>query len=484
MSKKRKCDLQTPRCSRCAKNNLHCIYANAVASNIHSFLPERTVQRELQEQSAHARSLQWRRAEYLQLVARRSVTDNSIVRFDQSPTWKRQLESLYLESFLPSDVSPKYGFKGSWVKDVLETYNRTRGLETALQALYLCRLGQLKSDESLRRLGLRSYGVTIKQLAHSVQDKDLLLTDETFVISKVLSIYELSEATTGSNSSWAFHISGIEHLIKARGKNRHVSGLTESLMKSARYDAMVLSIVYRRSSPLGDPEWRTTAWDEIIDFEQQLYDIGFDLGALLENVKPQRNETMIGQPPTTSSVVNRALRIDKALAQWFERFGLWGPNPLYWVVKPVDGEGTNHDLPFTVEEEIQFPDARLAYLLHDFWALGIISGAVVRMIYDSFLSNDADPTALMLGDAAAWHKHNDAILATRILCSVSYTQGSGRGFLGPSRVMFANRVALYFFRVTHRPLDAWRIEALITHYSAARGLGFATSLASQAGEWE
>ena len=466
------------------------MYANEVAPGVHSNLQERSVQRDSQEQSAHARSLQRRRTEYLQLVARRSATDNSIIRFDRSPTWKRQLESLYLETFLPLDISPKYGFKGLWVKDVLEADNRTKGLELAVQALYLCRLGQLKSDESLRRLGLRSYGATIKQLAYNVQDKDLLLTDETFVMSKVLSIYELSEATTGSNSSWAFHISGVEYLVKARGRDRHLSGLSERLMKSCRYDAMILCIKYRRSSPLGDPEWRATAWEDIWDFEQQLYDIGFDLGALLEDVNSRRKKvrsqaaTINDQSPTNSSLVNRALQVDGALARWLEIFEAWGPSPLCWVEDSVSGEGASHDIPFAVEQEIQFCDARLAYLLHDFWALGIIAGSVIHMIHGGCSLNNDGPSTLMFEDVAAWHKHNDVILASRILRSVSYTQGSGRGFLGPSRVMFANRIALYFFRVTNRPQQAWKIEALITHYSAARGLGFATSLAADAGEWE
>ena len=88
---------------------------------------------------------------------------------------------------------------------------------------------------------------------------------------------------------------------------------------------MIKGIQYSQRSILGNEEWRTTSCVSINDHEQSLYDIGFDIGALLEDIKvlmeAQNNSADLNAPsgPTLDSLIHRMVETDYALESWRDR---------------------------------------------------------------------------------------------------------------------------------------------------------------------
>lgn len=252
---------------------------------------------------------------------------------------------------------------------------------------------------------------------------------------------------------------------------------------------MIHSIQFRKRSPLGDAEWRSDSWVTITDFEQQLYDRGFDCGALLEDTdsmvsitENQQAHAPLGAPPpmaVVQSVIQKAIAADESLEEWYGNFNDWSTSPVYWE-EPF---GSSNAPQFEPQRVIQFANLRLCHLMLDFWGLHLILSSIMTTLF-----NRLPPTVQVLSalrpfaERVSRHKTDFIMfLANLILDGAPYSLRPEMGLAGPNRSIFGVRVALFIFRMTPGEAAAKqcaRCEALIERLATDKGVSYAKHIAN------
>ena len=263
---------------------------------------------------------------------------------------------------------------------------------------------------------------------------------------------------------------------------------------------MAMGIQYSRRSVLGNEEWRTTSCVSINDHEQSLYDIGFDIGALLEDIKAlmdaQVNSTAVNNPPDPSleSLIHRMVEVDYALECWWDRLKAWVPGPLYWQERcyKVNEDRASASRGLLNDElgdsAFVYSDLRLAHLSMDHFALHIMVSLILTRTLAAIPA--PQPSVSFQHFMALASRHDEAYrlsLGKSILKSIDYTRRPQFGFVGPQRSIFSIRVALTAFRDIGGPhasamakITAERLREIDTDL----GIRFAEVLEKDCGDWD
>ena len=226
---------------------------------------------------------------------------------------------------------------------------------------------------------------------------------------------------------------------------------------------MMQAIQNRKASPLGDHEWCTRPWarsqkehNPKRDFSQRLYDHGFGLAALFEDI----DKANLLSPEAKISQLTKHLRrcsaLDATFNLWYDALACQSPTPLFWLTPPNYGNRIDNDVakwrPFS------FPDLRVASTIITFWGLKLALSNTVANICISVLSPNAcnrrkdDPEGFAALQKTAWRlliQHGDAGRlenATNIIRSMPYCLHDSMGVLGPQKSLFALRAALLSLR--------------------------------------
>ena len=229
---------------------------------------------------------------------------------------------------------------------------------------------------------------------------------------------------------------------------------------------MIQALQNRKASPLGDHEWCTRPWVRKgnqrcpeKDSTQRLYDHGFALAALFEEI----DTANLLNPETKISTLNKYLRrccaIDATFNIWYQNLARQSSTPLYWLTPPNDG--VHHTTAASTKwQPFSFPDLRTAITVITFWGLKLALSNTIAIVCALVLSLNArnqhkdDPQGLAVLEQTAHHlvtQHGDAGRlgnATNIIRAMPYCLHDSAGLMGPQKSLFALRAALLSLRRT------------------------------------
>lgn len=232
---------------------------------------------------------------------------------------------------------------------------------------------------------------------------------------------------------------------------------------------MIQALQNRKASPIGNHEWCTRPWvvekrrDRYPekDATQRLYDHGFALAALFEEI----DTADLPNPETKLAQLNKFLRrcsaLDATFNLWYQDFErqYQHSTPLYWLTPPNDGiqhteAALNKWRPFS------FPNLSIAIAVIVFWGFKLALSNTVAIICASVLSPDLknqheddsegfaalEQTASLL---VTQHGNTGRLEnATNIIRAMPYCLHDSTGQLGPQRCLFPLRAALLSLRKT------------------------------------
>lgn len=395
------------------------------------------------------------------LVRRQNVTMNSMpLPPSTANVSEAQLISAFWERYIPSRSSAQAGYPCAWLHQSICLPNPPLALRLSLKALALTRLGWLHRDDAFIRGGMVVYGNALRELQKALYDKQSMWQDETLATCNVLALYELSESTPASIIGYNSHVEVLTYLVTLRGSDqyRYSSPLARAMFEETRLKTMFQSLLHRKASPLGSHEWCTRPWyqkrkeQSQKDIFQKLYDHGFALAALLEEID---NADLANEDASTEMIqkyLRRCSAMDAKINLWFKELVRSSDSPVYWLTPlndsielgPADGYRAsicNHNRPFS------FPDLKTANVVIMHWALKLAISSTIAIICSTALSTPTFPLQTTARQMLVQHGEIGRLEnATNIMRSMPYCLHDSMGLLGAQQSLFALRAALLSLR--------------------------------------
>lgn len=105
---------------------------------------------------------------------------------------KKQLfQGLFLESYLPADVTSIRGMQGAWISEALRINMPETALDYAFQAISITRVGRFTGHQDLIARGKATYGQALRALFLALGSPKLAGKDETLAACSILAVYEV-----------------------------------------------------------------------------------------------------------------------------------------------------------------------------------------------------------------------------------------------------------------------------------------------------
>ena len=221
---------------------------------------------------------------------------------------------------------------------------------------------------------------------------------------------------------------------------------------------MISCLDNRRTSILANGRWLARPWDETShSLHPRVYDKGFALAALLQEIENADLASADTDIPTLSHCLQCGIDMDTDLDEWYEQFLIRSPSPLYWPAPPSFYTALQQNIAESGPRELpllSFPKLEVAISTVNFWALKLILSNEIASICRIILSsNRADLVAMdnaasltlssMAQRAENQHSHQSRIdFATDIVRSMPYCLNHNMGLLGPEKCFFPLRTAL------------------------------------------
>ncbi|KAK4947682.1 hypothetical protein LTR10_013628 [Elasticomyces elasticus] len=200
--------------------------------------------------------------------------------------WTKGFLSWFWTNYSPRSGSSIVPVKGPlWLYLALRIPQPTAILQNSLLALAVVRSGRASDDNSVVIEGQRLYGQAVKMLQRVLEDREQILHEENLAAVRAMVLYELYEATSSTADSWFGHITGLSHLLVARGPQMYDTPLARAVFEEVRYPLMIRCIMVHQGYPFSEAQWRTGPWaSSPKGKEQLLYDHGFSLASILHKL--------------------------------------------------------------------------------------------------------------------------------------------------------------------------------------------------------
>ena len=266
---------------------------------------------------------------------------------------------------------------------------------------------------------------------------------------------------------------------------------------------MIQCIQFRKSSFLGDSDWSTIPWGTTgKDIYQQLYDKGFALAAVLEEMD-NTDLTNAGTPTSQlSSYLQRCSEMHADFEAWYHELIQQSPSPLYWTTNSNIAvcsaqESLANDAPRSQKlSPFSFPSLRLAYITATYWALKLVLSGAIALTCGAILSSastnqsssvDLDPAVDLRNTAhrlLSQHGGPQRLeLATNIMRSMPYSLNDSMGLLGAAKSLFPLRAALFTLRRQPGEELKW-CQAVYQELETKKGLRYAREIAKLDGKYK
>ena len=296
-------------------------------------------------------------------------------------------------------------------------------------------------------------------------------------------------------SACALNIRGVSLLDGRSSKHHSIS------YSSYRTVQMIQCIQFRKTSFLGDWEWLTIPWgDTGKDVYQRLYDKGFAIGALLEDVDNNNLSNIKTRSSQLSSYLQRFSALHTDFECWYQQLLQQSPSPLYSTTRSNVQSGSTVELPPNnapnpeTLSPFTFPSLHLAYIITTYWALKLILSSEIALTCRAILADEsatqslhADPDLTVNLTNTAQRllpQHGSAQcleLATNIMRSMAYSLNDSMGLLGAAKSLFPLRVALFALRRQPGEELNW-CQAVYQELDTRKGLRYAREIAKLDGK--
>ena len=253
---------------------------------------------------------------------------------------------------------------------------------------------------------------------------------------------------------------------------------------------MIQALQNRKASPLGSHEWCTRPWlhgqtprHPKRDSCQRLYDHGFALAALFEELDEANLFSPEAGIPLLTQYLRRCSALDATFNLWYQDLTRQSPTPLYWHTPPNDDVHTAVAA-LTNRQPLSFPDLRVAHAVTAFWGCKLALSNTIAIICASVLSPNArqlreeNPSSFPALEQTARRlliQHGDAGRlenATNIIRSMPYCLHDSMGLLGPQKSLFPLRAALLSLRRSPGEELDWCLK-VYQELDERKGLGYA-----------
>ena len=265
---------------------------------------------------------------------------------------------------------------------------------------------------------------------------------------------------------------------------------------------MIQCIQFRKSSFLGDPDWLTIPWGGTgKDVYQRLYDKGFALGALLEEMDNANLTNVETRTSQLSSYLQRCSEMHADFEAWYQELLQQSPSPLYWTTESNIPAGSARESLTNDASESQtlppfsFPSLRLAYITATFWALKLVLSGTIALTCGDILSSATANQSSSVDPDLAVELRNTAHrllsqqgrpqrleLAINIMRSMSYSLNDSMGLLGAAKSLFPLRAALFCLR-QHPGEELKWCQAVYQELETKKGLRYAREIAKLDGKY-
>ena len=248
---------------------------------------------------------------------------------------------------------------------------------------------------------------------------------------------------------------------------------------------MIQALQNRKASPLGNYEWctRPCGRRQKRDLTQRLYDHGFALAALFEEIDKANLQSPEADISLLSKYLRRCSALDATFKLWYQDLSRGSPTPLYWLTPPNDGIHYTVAA-FSERRPFSFPDLRTAHTVTAFWGCELALSNTIAIICSSALSLNVYKRAeddifsfVALEQTARQMliQHGDTGRlenATNIIRSMPYCLHDSMGVLGPQKSLFALRAALLSLRRSPSEELDWCLRTYQELFDR-KGLGYA-----------
>ncbi|MCJ1420561.1 hypothetical protein MMC32_006918 [Xylographa parallela] len=418
---------------------------------------------------------------------------------NSSSLFDAQFAGLFLEKYLPSSADFANSASPMWLQQAADIRDPGETLKLSLRALSMTRLGRINGDDNMATQGKINYVFALRELQKALWDEQSMWKDETLAAGRVLVYHEIFEATSGSISAVANHEAGMALLVQLRGPEKYHSPLARAILEDVRNTCMIMALRERKASFFGSEIWATQPWGrEAKSVPQKLYDKGFALAAVLEEMDASRRSTDDVTPAEQIiRFLSRCLEIDNELEAWYQEFLEDSPSPLYWI-RPADDNDlrdiTNSSTTSMNDTAYEFASLHLAHVTMNYWAVRIIlSSAVAGIcknvppgIFDARNGFPEDSTKAVdernsssytsqrfIEAMASKYSIDQRIeLASSIVLSVPYCMDEKMGLFGSQKTLFPLGTTLSVLE-TLPGEDSARCQKLYQQLTTKKGLQFA-----------
>ena len=221
------------------------------------------------------------------------------------------------------------------------------------------------------------------------------------------------------------------------------------------------------------------------DVYQELYDKGFALAALLEELDNARLTKENTDISILSGFLGRLSNLDDEMNVWYREILKVSPPPLYWHLEEAVQPRT---LPPFV-----FHTLRLANITVTYWGLGLILSNTIALTCQQVLTTitqlpaqsslSSSPRAsqeleTMSVRLLEVHKSSHRLeLATNIIRSMPYCLNDNMGLMGAQKSLFAMRTALFALQRYPPGEELKMCQAMYQELHSKKGLRYAREIA-------
>lgn len=154
-------------------------------------------------------------------------------------SYRLQLLNGFLNNYMPVEyLGPSED--RPWLLLVPSLPSITKALDSAIMALCIAKLGQIKQNPAMVGESLRLYTQGLSEVQKALWNPELMYRDETLAASMTLAMYELTECPAASKVGYISHHKGCARLVQLRGPEAHSSGLAHQVFLTFRIQGVGL----------------------------------------------------------------------------------------------------------------------------------------------------------------------------------------------------------------------------------------------------
>ena len=256
---------------------------------------------------------------------------------------------------------------------------------------------------------------------------------------------------------------------------------------------MIQSVLYCKSSFLNSDEWQSIPWEETPkDVYQKLYDKGFALAGVLEELQKAELSDLSKRPSEVLYYLQMLSKLDTEMDLWHRELIAVSPSPIYWPTRSENNslnpasQHTEGMSPASSLPPFAFQTLRLANITVTYWGLRILLANVVAIICGTIISAlDKIPSGVpgsgklrgsaqqLLQNTSRTTRLEYSILIMR---SMSYCMNEGMGLIGAQKCLFGFRTAMSCLQRNPGEELRW-CNAVYQELESNKGLRYAREIA-------